>query len=61
MAQVRWNPAFWGGGRVFLTTSVFFFPAVTGSSTHACFGEKTWTRAGSLGCYGSRLGLGGGV
>nr|KAF6438829.1 RAS guanyl releasing protein 2 [Molossus molossus] len=22
--------------------------AVTGSSTHACLGEKTWTRAGSL-------------
>lgn len=62
MAQFRWTPTL--GGKVFLTTFAFLlfffsFPAVTGSNTHICLGEKTWTRAESLGCWGSRLGPGG--
>lgn len=44
MAWARGTPTF--GGRLFLTTPVFLFPAVTGSSTHVGLGAKTWSRAG---------------
>lgn len=48
MTQAKWLLLLCGGSS---SQPVFLFPAVTGSSTHACLGEKTWTKAGSLGCW----------